>query len=49
MENFFLFLAEEVRGYLAALGFRTLEEAVGQVELLDTRPPLSTGRLGAWT
>ena len=38
VENFFLFLAEEVRGYLAELGFRTLEEAVGQVELLDTRP-----------
>ena len=37
VENFFLFLAEEVRGYLAELGFRTLEEAVGQVELLDTR------------
>jgi glutamate synthase (NADPH) large chain len=26
-----------VRGYLAELGFRTLEEAVGQVELLDLR------------
>ena len=38
VENFFLFLAEEVRGYLAELGFRTLDEAVGQVELLDLRP-----------
>ncbi len=38
VENFFLFLAEEVRGYLAQLGFRTLDEAVGQVELLDLRP-----------
>ena len=37
VENFFLFLAEEVRGYLAELGFRTLDEAVGQVELLDLR------------
>jgi glutamate synthase (NADPH/NADH) large chain len=36
--NFFLFLAEEVRGYLAELGFRTFEEAVGRVELLDVRP-----------
>ena len=35
--NFFEFIAEEVREYLAALGFRTLEEIVGQVELLDTR------------
>ncbi len=38
VENFFLFLAEEVRGYLAELGFRTLDEAVGQVELLNLRP-----------
>jgi glutamate synthase (NADPH) large chain len=28
--NFFEFIAEEVRGYLARLGFRTLQEAVGQ-------------------
>ena len=34
--NFFEFIAEEVRGYLAALGFRTLEEAVGRIDLLDT-------------
>jgi glutamate synthase (NADPH/NADH) large chain len=38
VENFFRFLAEEVRGYLAELGFRSLEEAVGQVEMLDMRP-----------
>jgi glutamate synthase (NADPH/NADH) large chain len=35
VENFFTFIAEEVRGYLAQLGFRTLEEAVGRVDLLD--------------
>jgi glutamate synthase (NADPH) large chain len=34
--NFFEFIAEEVREYLAALGFRTLDEAVGRAELLDT-------------
>jgi glutamate synthase (NADPH/NADH) large chain len=34
--NFFLFLAEQVRGYLAQLGFRTLADAVGHAELLDT-------------
>jgi glutamate synthase (NADPH/NADH) large chain len=34
--NFFEFIAEEVREYLAALGCRTLEEAVGRAELLDT-------------
>ncbi|WP_343600552.1 glutamate synthase large subunit [Mycobacterium sp.] len=36
VENFFLFIAEEVREYLAQLGFRTLIEAVGQVGALDT-------------
>src|SRR2546427_7497917 len=34
--NFFEFLAEEVREHLAALGFRSLEEAIGHAELLDT-------------
>jgi glutamate synthase (NADPH/NADH) large chain len=38
VENFFVFLAEEVRGYLAALGFRTLDEAIGHAELLDVAP-----------
>ncbi len=33
--NFFEFVAQEVREHLAALGFRTLEEAVGQAEALD--------------
>ena len=36
VENFFMFIAEEVRELLASLGFRTLNEAVGQVGLLDT-------------
>ncbi len=35
--NFFEFLAEEVREYLAQLGFRSLDEAIGHRELLDTR------------
>jgi glutamate synthase (NADPH/NADH) large chain len=38
VENFFRFLAEEVRGYLARLGLRSIDEAVGRVDLLDTRP-----------
>ena len=41
VENFFLFLAEEVRGYLAELGFRSIEEAIGQSELLDVAPALT--------
>ena len=36
VENFFEFIAEEVREYLAALGLRSLHEAVGRVDLLDT-------------
>src|SRR6056300_298885 len=35
VKTFFEFLAEEVREYLAALGFRALDEAIGHVELLD--------------
>ncbi|GAA0951318.1 glutamate synthase large subunit [Virgisporangium aurantiacum] len=38
IENFFLFLAEEVRGYLAELGFRTIDEAIGRADLIETRP-----------
>ncbi|MFI2369593.1 glutamate synthase large subunit [Streptomyces sp. NPDC018833] len=34
--NFFQFIAEEVREILAELGFRSIEEAVGHAELLDT-------------
>ena len=33
--NFFEFIAEEVREILAELGFRSLDEAIGQVESLD--------------
>ncbi|WP_328581671.1 glutamate synthase large subunit [Streptomyces sp. NBC_00370] len=39
--NFFEFIAEEVRELLAELGFRTLEEAVGRAELLDTERALN--------
>jgi glutamate synthase (NADPH/NADH) large chain len=35
--NFFEFVAAEVREYLAQLGFRTLQEAVGRVDMLDAR------------
>ncbi|MCL2582364.1 MAG: glutamate synthase large subunit [Streptosporangiales bacterium] len=34
--NFFEFVAEEVREYLAALGLRSLDEAIGRVDLLDS-------------
>jgi glutamate synthase (NADPH/NADH) large chain len=35
--NFMEFIAQEVRELLAFLGFRTLREAIGHVELLDVR------------
>lgn len=37
VETFFEYIAEEVREWLAKLGFRSLDEAIGQVEVLDTR------------
>jgi glutamate synthase (NADPH) large chain len=33
--NFFEFIAAEVREYLALMGFRTLEEIIGRVDLLE--------------
>ena len=36
--TFFEYVAEEVRELLAELGFRSLDEAIGHAELLDTRP-----------
>jgi glutamate synthase (NADPH) large chain len=33
--NFFFFLAEQVRQYMAELGFRTFDEMVGRAEMLD--------------
>jgi glutamate synthase (ferredoxin) len=35
--NFFRFIAEEVRAYMAQLGFRSLDEMVGRSDLLDVR------------
>ncbi len=37
VEHFFEFIATEVREILASLGLRSIEEAVGRVDLLDTR------------
>jgi glutamate synthase domain-containing protein 2/glutamate synthase domain-containing protein 1/glutamate synthase domain-containing protein 3 len=36
VENFFRFIAEDVRSMLAELGFRSIDEAVGHAEVLDT-------------
>jgi glutamate synthase (NADPH/NADH) large chain len=36
--NFFFFLAEQVRQYMAELGFRSFDEMVGRVDMLDVEP-----------
>jgi len=33
--NFFFFIAEQLRQYMAELGFRTVDEMVGRVDMLD--------------
>src|SRR6187399_1264036 len=38
VENFFRFIAQEVREYMAQLGFRTIEEMVGRVDRLNFKP-----------
>jgi len=37
VQNFFRFLAEEVREYMAKLGFRTMDEMIGRVDRLDVK------------
>ncbi len=38
VQNFFRFIAEEVREIMAQLGFRTMAEMIGRVDRLDVRP-----------
>jgi glutamate synthase (ferredoxin) len=44
--NFFRFLAEEVREYMAQLGFRTMDEMIGRVDALDMRQAVSHWKAG---
>ncbi len=37
VETFFRYIAAEVREYLAQLGIRSIEEAVGRIEMLETK------------
>ena len=39
--NYFFMLAEELREIMAQLGFRTINEMVGRVDLLDTRKAIA--------
>jgi len=36
--NFFFYLAEQVRQYMAELGFRKVDDMVGRVDMLDFKP-----------
>jgi glutamate synthase (ferredoxin) len=40
VENFFRFIAEEVREYMARLGFRTMDEMIGRVDRLNVNPAI---------
>ncbi len=37
VQNFFSFVAEEVREYMSKLGFRTMDQMIGRVDTLDVR------------
>jgi len=38
--NYFFFVAEELRGIMASMGLRTVNEMIGRVDLLNARPAL---------
>ncbi len=40
VENYFRFVAQDVRELMAELGFRTVDEMVGRVDMLETKPAL---------
>jgi glutamate synthase domain-containing protein 3 len=39
--NFFFFIAEQLRGIMAKLGLRTIQEMVGRTDLLETRKAIT--------
>ncbi|ACK52757.1 Glutamate synthase (ferredoxin) [Methylocella silvestris BL2] len=39
--NFFFFIAEEVRGLMAQMGYRTVDEMVGQMQMLDKQKAIT--------
>jgi glutamate synthase (NADPH/NADH) large chain len=46
VETFFTYIAEQVREILASLGFRSLDEAIGQVGVLDTARAIDHWKAG---
>merc|ERR1719247_937137 len=43
--NFFWLMAEEIREYMASLGFRTVDELIGHAEVLRVDPSIRDGSL----
>ena len=41
VQNFFYFIAQEVRELMAQLGFRTMDEMIGRIDKLDIRPAVN--------
>jgi glutamate synthase (NADPH/NADH) large chain len=39
--NFFFYIAEQMRQYMAELGFRTVDKMVGRVDMLDVQPAVN--------
>ena len=46
VQNFFEFIATEIREYLAAMGARTLEEVIGRTDLVAVAPQTESTELG---
>jgi glutamate synthase (ferredoxin) len=46
VQNFFQFIAEEVREYMAKLGFRTMDEMIGRVDRLDVKRAVAHWKAG---
>lgn len=44
--NYFEFLAQEVREYLAAMGFTRLQDIIGRTDLIEIAPHSQTGKIG---
>lgn len=44
--NFFKFITQELREIMAELGFKTIDEMVGQVDNLETRPDIKHWKYG---
>ena len=40
VEQFFLFIAEEVREHLASIGLRSIDEAIGRFDLINPKPAI---------